>query len=213
MKTKSSLWDLFKRPFFSGLIVFVPLSLTIYFFRLLFLLISQTLLPPLLHQHWVPLPMSLARPLSFFLTIFLIWSLGLVTSNWLGKRLVSWVESLIHRIPIFRGMYEAIQSLTAAFFGRKSLYQSVVLVEYPRKGVYTFGFVTSHLSGKLFHSSEAYLCVFIPTVPNPTSGLLLYIPKSETIALSLSIEDTAKILVSHGFVSLEEKAVRSHKEG
>src|SRR4029077_15526230 len=138
---------------------------------------------------------------------------GLVGSNWLGKRLVTWVERLIHRIPIFRGMYEAIQSLTAAFFGRKSLYQSVVLVEYPRKGVYTFGFVTSHLSGKLFHSSEAYLCVFIPTVPNPTSGLLLYIPKSETIPLTLSIEDTAKILVSHGFVSLEERAARSHKEG
>src|SRR6266480_1312864 len=208
---KTSFWDLLKRPFFAGLVIFVPLSLTIYFFRLLFLLISQTLLPPLAHQKWIPLPLSLARPLSFFLTIFLIWFLGLVASNWLGKRLLMWVERLIHRIPIFRGMYEAIQSLTEAFFGRQSLYQSVVLVEYPRKGVYTFGFVTSHLSGKMFHSSEAYLCVFVPTVPNPTSGLLLYIPKSETISLYLSIEDAAKILLSHGFVSLEERAARSRK--
>ena len=74
----------------------------------------------------------------------------------------------IHHIPFFRGMYEAIQKMTEAFFGTQSLYQSVVLVEYPRKGSHTFGFVTNRIAGKPFGSEEMYLCLFVPTVPNPT---------------------------------------------
>src|SRR5262249_36411687 len=133
---------------------------------------------------------------------------GVIASNFVGKRLLSWLESFISRIPFFRGLYEAIQKMTEAFFGPQALYQSVVLVEYPRKGVYTFGFVTSHVSGKVFHASEPHLCVFIPTVPNPTSGVLLYVPQSDTIPLKLSIEEVIKILVSHGIVPIEERSVK-----
>jgi uncharacterized membrane protein len=197
-----------KRQFFAGLVIFVPISLTIYFFRLFFLLVSQSLLPVLIHQHWLTIRPAAVRSISFFLTLFIIWFLGVFASNILGKRLVGWLESGIHRIPFFRGLYEAIQKVTEAFFGAHPLYRSVVLVEYPRKDVYTFGFVTSEISGQVFQSTEPYLCVFVPTVPNPTSGLLLYVRQSETIPIALSIEEVAKILVSHGFLPIDEKAVR-----
>src|SRR5690242_19302561 len=119
----------FKRNFFAGLVIFLPLSLMIYLFHLFFLTVSDRLHPLLLNQPWVPLPHASIRPISFFLAIFLIWSLGVVASNFMGKRLVSWLEAGIHRIPFFRGMYEAIQKMTEAFFSTQSPYQSVVLVE------------------------------------------------------------------------------------
>jgi uncharacterized membrane protein len=194
----------FKRNFFAGLVIFIPLSLTIYFFHLFFLMMSDFLHPVILNQHWVPLPRASVRPISFCLTIFLIWFLGVVASNFMGKRLVSWFESGIRHIPVFRGMYEAIQKMTEAFFGTESPYKFVVLVEYPRKGLHTYGFVTNRLPGTIFGSKETFLCLFVPTVPNPTSGLLIYVPESETITLQMTIEEAAKILVSHGFVGLPE---------
>ena len=208
MAKGNSIFTGFRKNFFAGLVIFLPLSLTVYFVRLFFLLISQTFFPFLSRQRWVELPPAAVRPLSFVLIILLIWAIGVAASNFIGKRFVGWIEWLIRRIPFFRGLYEAIQKVTEAFFGTRSLYQSVCLIEYPRKGIYTFGFVTSHVPGKVFQSSEPHLCVFIPTVPNPTSGVLLYVPESETIALKITIEEVIKILVSHGFVPIEERAVR-----
>jgi uncharacterized membrane protein len=206
-----SLWGRFKQQFFAGLVVFLPLSLTLYFIKIFFLLISQALLPVLHQANQIPgvnIPNAAVRPLSFVLMLVMIWCTGLVVSNFIGKRFVIWMEWVIHQIPFFRGFYEAIQKVTEAFFGTKSLYQSVVLIEYPRKGVYTFGFVTSFITGKVFQSSVPYLCVFVPTVPNPTSGMLIYVSESETIPLNISIEEVVKILVSHGFVAIDETAVR-----
>jgi uncharacterized membrane protein len=197
-----------KKQFFAGLVIFLPISLTAYFIRIFFLVMSQSLLPLITSQRLIPLPPASIRPISFVLTILLIWFMGVVASNFIGKRLVGWLESGIHHIPFFRGLYEAIQKLTEAFFGANSIYQSAVLVEYPRKGVYTFGFLTSQMPGKVLHAEEPICCVFIPTVPNPTSGILLYVKVSETIALNLSIEEVAKILVSHGFVQIPEGAVK-----
>jgi len=197
-----------KRQFFAGLVIFIPLCLSIYFIRFFFLLISQTLLPLFESQNWIDIPPAYVRPISFVLTLLLIWFLGVVASNFFGKRLVSWFEQGIHKIPFFRGLYEATQKITEAFFGANSIYKAAVLVQYPRQGCYTFGFVTSHISGKVLgHTDIPYLCVFIPTVPNPTSGVLLYIPESETIPLTLGIEEVAKILVSHGYVPIPESAV------
>jgi uncharacterized membrane protein len=201
-----------KRQFFSGLVLFVPLALTIYFFWLFFLVTSQALWLALTHQHWLTLPRAAIRPISFLLTLFLVWFLGLVASNFLGRRVVQGLEKGIRYLPFFRGLYEAIQKVTEAFFGSNPIYQSAVLVEYPRRGVYTFGFVTNRLSAPVFPSKEPHLCVFIPTVPNPTSGLLLYIPESETIPLTLTVEEAVKILVSHGFVPIQENAVMARKE-
>lgn len=197
-----------KRQFFAGLVIFVPIALTFYFSKLLFLLISASLHPILLHQSLVPLPVAVVRPLSFVLTLLLIWLLGVFGSNFVGRRLVEAFDWGIHQVPVFRGLYEAIQKITEAFFGSKNIYQSAVMVQYPRRGTYTIGFVTSEMPGSVFGSEEPHYCVFIPTVPNPTSGLLLYIAKSETLPLHMSIEEVVKIIVSHGFVPIPEAALK-----
>ena len=197
-----------KRQFFAGLIIFVPIALTVYFSWLLFLLISATLHPIILHQSLVALPPAVVRPISFFLTLFLIWAMGAFASNLVGRRLVIWLDWLVHQVPVFRGLYEAIQKITEAFFGSKNIYQAAVLVQYPRIGTYTLGFVTSEISGAVFGATEAHYCVFIPTVPNPTSGLLLYVPKSQTVPLNLTIEEVVKIIISHGFVPLTEAVIK-----
>jgi uncharacterized membrane protein len=201
-----------KRQFFAGLVIFVPIALTVYFSRLLFLLVSAAMHPLLLHQQIVPIPPIVVRPLAFFLTLFLIWALGVFASNFIGRRLVTWMDWVIHQVPVFRGLYEAIQKITEALFGSKNIYQSAVMVQYPRLGTYTIGFVTSEMPGAVFGQTEPYYCVFIPTVPNPTSGLLLYIPRSQTLALHMSIEEVVKIIVSHGFVPIPASAVTQHPE-
>jgi uncharacterized membrane protein len=202
------MFNALKRQFFAGLIIFVPLALTVYLLWLFFLFTSATFYPIIVHQKLIEVPPAALRPLSFVLVILVIWVLGVIASNFIGKRLVSWVELGVRQIPLFRGLYEAIQKMTEAVFGVNAMFKSVVLVQYPRKGVHTFGFVTSHLPGEPFGSAETHLCVFIPTVPNPTSGILIYVPQSETIAVNISIEEVAKILVSHGFMPIPEKAFR-----
>lgn len=197
-----------KKQFFAGLVLFVPISLTVYFIRGFFILMSQTLLPVINQQKFIDIPRSAVRPISFVLTLTLIWLMGVVASNFIGQRLVGWLESGIRRIPFFRGLYEAIQKMTEAFFGVNSMYQSAVLVQYPRLGVYTYGFVTSKVAGTFFGSAETHVCVFVPTVPNPTSGILIYVPQSEVISLNISIEEVAKILVSHGIMPIPDNAIR-----
>ena len=197
----------FKKHFFAGLVIFVPLFLTIYVFRFLFLLVSETLLPVLENQSWIVIHPSFTRLFSFILTVLLIWGMGVVASNFFGKRVVNWFERGLHHIPIFRGLYEALQKITEAFFGQANVYQSAVLIQYPRPGSYVIAFVTSRIAGTVFGSQEPYLSVFVPTVPNPTSGLLLYIKETEAIPLNLPIEDVAKIIVSSGFVPIPASAV------
>jgi len=197
-----SMLNTLKNQFFAGLIIFVPLSLTIYFSYLLYVLISSTLHPILVT--FIHVPPAFSRPISFAITLLLIWGMGIVASNFAGKRLVSWMDWMIHQIPVFRGFYEAIQKMTEAFFGSNNIYQSAVLVRYPRYETFTIAFVTGSFPGEQFQSTEPHYCVFIPTVPNPTSGILLYVPQSETIPLDLTIEEVAKIIVSHGFVPLNK---------
>lgn len=201
------MWSKIKTHFFSGLVVFVPISLTLYFCYLLYVLISGLLRPLLTAQSWIVLPTFLVRPISFLLTLVLIWALGFMVSYFAGRRIVQLVEWFIHQIPVFSGFYDAIYKMTEAFFGSKNMYRSAVLVQYPRVGCYTIGFVTSELPGSLFNAAEPFYCVFIPTVPNPTSGILQYVPKSDTIPLTLTIEEVAKVIVSHGFVPLNAASV------
>jgi uncharacterized membrane protein len=128
-RTETNFWHRVRAQFFAGLVIFVPLCLTFYFFRFFFLVISQLLFPLMTEQRWVAIHPAAVRPISFVLTILLIWLLGVAASNFIGKRFVAWMEWGIHRIPFFRGLYEAIQKMTEAFFGATPIYQSVVFLE------------------------------------------------------------------------------------
>ena len=119
----------------------------------------------------------------------------------MGKRLVRWFEAGIRHIPVFRGMYEAIQKMTEAFFGTQSLYQSVVLVEYPRKGLWSLGLVTgSTLRSIQERAGVPCVTVFVPSAPTPFTGWVIIVPVEDTIELPISIDDALRFAVSGGVI-------------
>jgi uncharacterized membrane protein len=133
----------------------------------------------------------------FFLVILLV---GVFATNVIGKRMISIGERILARIPLVNKIYAAVQQISSAFLGSKSsIFSTVVLIEYPRKGVYSLGFVTSVAKGEVQHkTAQQVVGVFVPTTPNPTSGLLVFIPEGDLIRLDMSPEDGLKLVISGG---------------
>ncbi|UCD57104.1 MAG: DUF502 domain-containing protein, partial [Candidatus Hydrogenedentota bacterium] len=136
----------------------------------------------------------------FFGVIILV---GIFATNIIGKRLISFGERIMARIPLANRIYSAVQQISTAFIGTKrSIFSKAVLVEYPRKGIYSLGFVTSEAEGEVQHrTAQRLACVFMPTTPNPTSGLLIFVPREELIYLDMTTEDGLKLVISGGVVT------------
>ena len=135
-------------------------------------------------------------------TIFIILIvIGMLARNVIGKRLILFGESILARIPMVNKIYRAVQQISHAFVG-KVIFTRVVLLQYPRKGIYSIGFVTSDTKGEIGSEiSKDSINVFLPTTPNPTSGFLLFVSKKDTISLSMSVEDAMKLVISGGAVT------------
>ncbi|MBI5117666.1 DUF502 domain-containing protein [Candidatus Poribacteria bacterium] len=150
--------------------------------------------------------------LIFFLLILLV---GIFATNLIGKRMLSLAERVVSRIPLANKIYAAVQEISTAFLGSKrSIFSTVVLVEYPRKGLYSLGFVTSEGKGEVQDkTAEHVVGVFVPTTPNPTSGLLVFVPKDELIYLNMTTEDGLKLVISGGVFTpaYNSKAIESPK--
>jgi len=136
----------------------------------------------------------------FFAVIILV---GIFATNIMGKRLISFGEKIMTRIPLANRIYIAVQQISTAFLGSKrSIFSNVVLVEYPRRGIYSIGFVTSDAEGEVqYKTSQRVVCIFIPTTPNPTSGLLIFVPQEELVYLDMTAEDGLKMVISGGAVA------------
>lgn len=181
-----------KKSFFTGLLVVVPISVTIYI--LVFLI---ELLNNLLPFSFLPYGTGLV------LTLILITLVGFMTSNLLGKRLIDIGERFITKIPLVKNVYVAVKQISDAMLTstRKS-YRRVVLIEYPRKGIYTLAFVTGVAKGEVQEKTQTKVInLFVPTTPNPTSGFYLMVPETDVINLNMSVEDAFKLLISGGMVS------------
>ena len=127
--------------------------------------------------------------------------IGMLARNVIGKRLILFGESVLARIPMVNKIYRAVQQISHAFVG-KVIFTRVVLLQYPRKGIYSIGFVTSDTKGEIGSEiSKDSINVFLPTTPNPTSGYLLFVPEKDTISLSMSVEDAMKLVISGGAVT------------
>ena len=188
--------------FLTGLLATVPLGLTIYAVVLLVRLTDNALrlLPARLHPDAL---FGFHIPgLGLILSLAGIFIVGILASNLVGRRLVGLWESLLSRIPLARNIYVAIKQLMETLFSRRDKnFSDVVLVEYPRKGVWVIGFVTGEGSGEIQVKTEQTLInVFVPTTPNPTSGFLLFVPKNELISLEMSVEEGFKLAISGGIV-------------
>jgi uncharacterized membrane protein len=139
---------------------------------------------------------------ALLLAVFLIGAVGLLARNYFGKRLIEWVDSALLRVPLLNKIYGATKQVNDAFSStNKTAFRTVVLVEFPREGVYSMGFITSEQQDEVrMKTGQKLVCVFIPTTPNPTSGFLVLTPESEVTKLDMSVADGIKYIISLGSI-------------
>ena len=191
-----------KRYFFTGLLISAPIGATIYItiFIVEFItgLVPQRFNPNGLLPEIIGYKIPGLELIIAFISFILI---GLVFSTLFGRAILGYFDSLAARIPIAGNVYKAIKQITETFSSADQAYQKVVLIEYPRKDIYAIGFMTGETKGEIKEKEKSEMVnVFVPTTPNPTSGFLLFIPKSDIVELDMSVEDAIKLVVSAGMV-------------
>ena len=195
-KPKRSLFSSLRNNFIAGIVVLIPIGITLYL-TLFFIKISSKILPKEINpNHYLPYNIP---GLEILISVLLITFIGWVSLSFLGKKLFDFFETILNKIPILRTIYSAVGQLTETFAKNKGNKKSVVLIEYPRKGAWAVGFATKENSGEISKKTDKKLVnVFVPTTPNPTSGFLLMFPKEDVIYLDLSFEEASKFIVSAG---------------
>jgi len=182
--------------FIAGIVVLVPIGITLYLTRF-FISISSKLIPNELNPNSY-LPFAIPG-LEILLAIIFITIIGSLSLSFIGKKILKIFNDILKRIPILRTIYSAIGQMTETLAPKKGSKKSVVLVEYPRKGSWAVGFATRENDGEVSKKTNTNLInVFVPTTPNPTSGFLLMFPKDEVIYLDMTFEEASKFIVSAG---------------
>ncbi len=198
MKKKRSI----RSYFFAGLLIVVPVYITVYILRLIvgFLGSFTEAFPQWLRPETY---FSVSFPgLKIAITIVGIFLLGVLATNFFGHSLIRFSERLIDKVPFLRIVYRGSKQFMETFFsGQRDGFSSVVMIEYPRKGIYCLAFVTSRTKGEIQSiTEEKTLNLFLPTTPNPTSGFYLVVPEADTKALDMSVEDAFKVIMTGGMV-------------
>lgn len=184
----------------AGLVVWLPILVTIGVLRFIVDLLDNTLaLIPKAYQPEQLLGLHIPG-LGVILSLILLLVTGIFATNFLGQRMVRWGESILSRIPLVRSIYNAVKQVINAVLSTNSeAFRKVLLVEYPRKGMWTIGFQTGASNTEINDlTKEEMVSLFIPTTPNPTSGFLMMIPKREAIELNMSIDEALKFIISLG---------------
>lgn len=201
-----------RRNLFRGLLLILPLAITAWVIQLLFGFVSRQATPRLQRLvEWVGVeaPDGVIGALSFsiasvFLTATLIYAIGVIGTNFTGRRWLRWFESWILRVPLVRSVYGPLRQLLDSFGSdREENFSSVVLVQYPREGLWTMGFVTSEKRHS-FAGEKRKVPVFLPTTPNPTSGWLVFVDEDDLVTLDLTVEESIKLIVSGGIVGPDD---------
>tara|TARA_Y100001970_G_scaffold294198_1_gene448321 strand:- start:2385 stop:2996 length:612 start_codon:yes stop_codon:yes gene_type:complete len=198
-KAKKSIFSRIRNYFITGVFVLIPIGITVYL-TLFIVKISSKILPKELNPDYY-LPFNIPG-LEILISILLITFIGWLSLTFLGKRLIVFIESILNRIPILRTIYSSAGQLIENFSQDKKNKKSVVLVQYPRQGIWAVGFATKENTGKIKEAiGEETINVFVPTTPNPTSGFLLMFPKKDVIFLDLTFEEASKFVVSAGSIN------------
>ena len=196
LKKKRSFLARLRNYFITGIVVLVPIGITLYLTKF-FVSVSSNLIPKEINPNSY-LPFSIPG-LEILLSIIFITVIGWLSLSFIGKKILQLVNETLKRIPILRTIYSAIGQMTESLAPRKGNKKSVVLVEYPRKGSWAVGFATKDNKGEISKKTSTELVnVFVPTTPNPTSGFLLMFPKKEIIYLDMTFEEASKFIVSAG---------------
>ena len=196
LKKKRSILVKFRNYFFTGVVVLIPIGITLYF--TLFLIgISSKFLPKEINpNHYLPYDIP---GVEIIISIFVITFIGWLSLSFIGRKLLEILNNILKRIPILRTIYSALSQMTETFTKDESGKKNVVLIEYPRKGMWAVGFATKDNTGEISSKTKKNLVnVFVPTTPNPTSGFLLMFPKEDVIYLDMTFEEASKFIVSAG---------------
>ena len=195
-KKKKSITLLLRNYFITGVVVLIPIGFTLYLSKVLIGLSSRILPENINPNSYLPYEIP---GIEILISLIFITIVGGLSLSFLGKRILKLIDDLFKRIPFLRTIYSAIVQMTETFSNKDNDKKSVVLIEYPRKGVWAVGFATKENKGEMATKTNKKLInVFVPTTPNPTSGFLLMFPIEDVIYLDMTFEEASKFIVSAG---------------
>lgn len=191
--------------FISGLLFWIPLGLSIVVIKFFLELINDIVPPEYLPEALFNLEGSIPGSGIVWVILILIIT-GALVSNFIGKKLVELWEKLLNRIPGFRGIYKALKQLSDTVLSPTgNSFKKALLIEYPRKGLWTIAFQTGNYQGEIANKiGEEIINIYVPTTPNPTSGFFIMLPKTEAIELDMSVDEAFKLIISTGVVEPNE---------
>ena len=197
---KKSIFSKLRNNFIAGIVVLIPIGITLYL-TLFFIRISGNIIPKEINPNNY-LPFNIPG-VEIFVALIFITIIGWISLSFLGKKFFELFNNILKKIPILRTIYSAIGQMTESFTKSENKQKSVVLLEYPRKGVWAVGFATKENEGIIKDKiNQDLINVFVPTTPNPTSGFLLMVPKKDLIYLEVSFEQASKFIVSAGTTNI-----------
>ena len=189
--------QLVRRWIVAGLLVWIPLGVTIFVLSFLVRVLdsSQYLIP----QSWR------FPGLGIFFSAILVVGTGALTANLIGRRIFSWFELALERVPLLGSVYAGMKKLAETLFSNSGAsFRQVLLIEYPRKGMWTLAFQTGTTASEIeMKTGQDLLTVFVPTTPNPTSGFVILVPRSEAVVLDMPVEDGLRLVISLGVITPE----------
>ena len=192
-----------KKYFITGLLVWVPLGITLWVLHLLVSSMDQTLL--LLPERYQTASLfGVHIPgMGVLLSLLILFVTGLITANFIGQRLLLFWESVLGRIPVVKSIYNSVKQVSDTLFSSNGhAFRQALLVQYPREGSWTIAFLTGRPGGDVInHLQGDYLSVYVPTTPNPTSGFFLMMPEKDVIVLDMSVDEALKYIISMGVVA------------
>lgn len=197
---KKSIFTKIRNNFIAGVVVLIPIGITLYL-TLFIIRISSKVIPKEINpNNYLPFDIP---GVEILIALVIITFIGWLSLSFLGKKFFELFNSILKKIPILRTIYSAIGQMTESFTKTDNKQKSVVLLEYPRKGVWAVGFATKENEGLIKEKiKEDLINVFVPTTPNPTSGFLLLVPKKDLIFLDISFEQASKFIVSAGTTNI-----------
>jgi len=200
-----------KKYLITGLLIWVPLVITVWVLSFLVDTLDQSLL--LLPVSWQPRSwIGFHVPgLGVLMTLAVVLATGVFAANIIGQRMVQYWEGLLARIPIFKSLYFSVKQVSDTLFSSSGLaFRKALLVQYPRQGSWTIAFLTGQPGGDVAnHLKGDYVSVYVPTTPNPTSGFFLMMPAADVVELDISVDEALKYIISMGVVPPEDKSAAS----
>jgi uncharacterized membrane protein len=190
-----------RRYLVAGVLVWLPILATLWVVRFLVQLMDGTLL--LLPEPYRPEALlGFALPgLGAVFAFVVLFVTGLLVTNLIGRRLIAYWEGVLQRIPLVRSVYGGVKGFTESVFSQSDSFRKVVMIQYPRSGIWSIGFITAENVREISEKTGAQqVCVYVPTTPNPTSGFIVMLPRSEVVELDLSVDAAMKMIITCGVV-------------